>query len=115
MKKLQLTLIFLALFGMMHAVSAQRVVRVYPKHGTVVRTVYKPRVVVHKGTTFHLSDGVWYTSRNGSYIVTAAPRGVFIKRLPRGRKIVRVNGRKLYLYKGVYYQKKGRGFIVIDL
>lgn len=115
MKKIQITILLAALFGMMYTASAQRVVKVYPKHGTVVRTVYKPRVVVHKGASFHFSDGVWYKANRGSFVVCAAPRGVVVKRLPRGRKVVRINGRKHYRYKGVVYQKTRRGYVVVHV
>ena len=115
MKKLQYLMIILAVTGSMYTISAQRVVTVYPRHGTVVRTVYKPIVVVHKGATFHFSDGVWYNPRHGSYVVCAAPVGVVVKRLPRGREIVRINRRKLYRYRGVVYQKVKRGFVVVQV
>ncbi len=115
MKKMHKIILLTLLLGMTYTAGAQRVVTVYPKYGTVVRTVYKPRVVVHKGSTFHFSDGIWYTAKGGSYIVCAAPRGVVVKRLPRGRRVVRINGRKHYRYKGVVYQKTRRGYMVVHI
>ena len=42
MKNLKLVLVIIAFFGMLSAGNAQRIVKVYPKHGTVVTTVHKP-------------------------------------------------------------------------
>ncbi|GMN09221.1 hypothetical protein MTsPCn9_03230 [Croceitalea sp. MTPC9] len=116
MKNLKITLVVMALFGAMIAVNAQTtVVRVYPKHGKVVTTVKKPRVVVHKKTNFYFADGIWYKARGRKYVVCAAPVGVKVRRLPRGNKVVVVNGRKLYKYRGVWYKKSGRNFVVVNV
>ena len=102
--------------GGMLTVNAQRtVVRVYPKHGTVVTTIHKPRVVVHKKTNFYFSDGVWYRARGRKYVVCAAPVGINVRTLPRGNKVVVVNGRKLYKYKGIWYKRSGRNFVVVNV
>ncbi|WP_422348338.1 DUF6515 family protein [Flagellimonas sp.] len=115
MKALKTILVAVALLGTM-AVSAQRtVVRVYPKHGTVVTTIKKPRVVVHKKTNFYFADGVWYKARGKRYVVCAAPVGIKVKRLPRTRTVVVVNGRKLYKSRGVWYKKSGRHYVVVNV
>ncbi len=113
MKKFFLLLTGIFLMGLMQAHAQKKVVRVYPKHGTVVTTVHKPKVVVHAGKKFHFSNGVWYRHSRGAYVVTAAPVGIGIKRLPRGHKVVVVGGKKFYHYKGVRYQKRGRVFVVV--
>lgn len=106
----------MALVGAMFMSNAQRkVVRVYPKHGTVVTTVVKPRVVVHKKTNFYVADGVWYKKRARKYMVCAAPVGVKVRTLPRGNKVVVVKGRKFYKYKGIWYQKTGRNYVVVNV
>lgn len=115
MKKIQLAIIAMVFLGSLQLANAQKVLRVYPRHGTVVRTVYKPVVISHGSTTFHFSDGVWYTSAHGSYVVCPPPRGVVIRHLPRGRAVVRINGKKYYRYKGVYYQRHRHGFIVVEV
>lgn len=98
------------------SVNAQRrVVKVYPTLGTVVTTVHKPKIIVHKGTRFHFAKGVWYKARGKKFVVSAAPIGVVIKRLPRGYKVVRHNGRKIYQFKGIRYHKKRGGYIIVNV
>ncbi len=115
MKNVKIILVAAILFGTLSSLSAQRIVKVYPRHGTVVTTLHKPKVVVHKGINFHFADGVWYKVRGRKYIVCAAPTGIAVRRLPRGNKVVIHNGRKLYKYKGIWYKKKGRGYVVINV
>ena len=106
----------MALLGTILSVSAQlRVVKVYPKHGTVVTTIHKPKVIIHKNARFHFANGVWYKAQGRKYVVCAAPLGIKVRHLPRGNKVVHINGRKLYKYKGVWYKKKGRGFVVVTV
>lgn len=116
MKSMKIMLLALAFLGTLATAEAQRtVVRVYPKYGTVVTTIKKPRLVVHKKTNFYFSDGVWYKARGRKYVVCAAPLGVKVRHLPRGNKIVHINGRKLYKYKGVWYKKSGRHYVVVTV
>ena len=116
MKNVKHILLTVALIGGMVFASAQRtVVRVYPRHGTVVTTLNSPRVVVHKRTNFYFADGVWYRARGRKYVVCAAPVGVKVRTLPRGNTIAVVNGRKLYRYKGIWYRKSGRNFVVVHV
>ena len=113
MKNLKVFLVIVAFFGALTASTAQRVVKVYPKHGTVVTTVHKPTIVVHKGVRFHFASGIWYRSSGKKFIVSAAPRGITLRRLPRGYKVVRIKGRKYYAFKGIRYQKVGRYYKVV--
>jgi hypothetical protein len=116
MKNFKILLVVMALFGAMISANAQRtVVRVYPKRGTIVKTVKKPKVVVHKKTNFYFANGIWYKARGRNYVVCAAPVGVKVRKLPRGNKVVVVNGRKLYKYKGIWYKKSGRKYIVVNV
>lgn len=116
MKNLKIVLVVMVFLGTLFPANAQRkVVKVYPKHGTVVSTIHKPNVVIHKGAKFHFSDGVWYKTRGGNFVVCAAPIGIRVRHLPRGYKVVRVNGRKLYKYKGIWYKKKGRGYLIVNV
>ncbi|MEL6918590.1 MAG: DUF6515 family protein [Bacteroidota bacterium] len=115
MKNLKNVLIILVLFGSLAAVHAQTTVNLYPKYGTVVTKVYKPKVIVHRGVNFHFSNGIWYKTRGRKYVVCAAPVGVKVRQLPRGNKVIVYNGRKLYKYKGVWYKKSGRGYIVVNV
>nr|WP_298999214.1 DUF6515 family protein [uncultured Allomuricauda sp.] len=110
-----LIMVFLVLGTMAACASQTKVVRVYPKHGTVVTTIHSPKVVVHKKTNFYFAEGVWYKARGRRYVVCAAPVGVRLRTLPRGYKIVWRNGRKLYSYKGIWYKKTGRNFVVVTV
>ncbi|MFK7814372.1 MAG: DUF6515 family protein [Maribacter sp.] len=115
MKNLKTVFFTMTLLGAMLISNAQRkAVRVYPKHGTIVTTVVKPKVVIHKKTNFYFADGVWYKARGRKYVVVAAPVGLKVRKLPRGNKVVVVNGRKLYKYKGIWYKKSGRNYIVVN-
>jgi len=116
MKNLKTVLFTILLLGAMLASNAQRkVVRVYPKHGTVVTTVIKPRVVVHKKTNFYFADGVWYKTKGKRYVVVNAPVGVKVRRLPRARKVVIIKGRKFYKYRGIWYKKIAGGYTVVTV
>ncbi len=117
MKNLKLVFVLMLIFGMVSSATAQRkVVKVYPKHGTIVTKVHKPKVVVHNKVRFHFSDGVWYKPQGKRFVVCAAPLGVQIRHLPRGNKVVKLrNGRKVYKYKGIWYKKKGRGYVVVNV
>lgn len=115
MKSMKVILATIALLGTMVASAQSTVVRVYPKHGTIVTTINKPRTVVHKKTNFYFADGVWYKARGKRYVVCAAPAGIKVRRLPRARKVVVVNGRKLYKYRGIWYKKTGRHYVVVNV
>lgn len=115
MKSLKLLVIIILLVGATSAVSAQRTVKVYPGHGTVVTTLYQPKLIVHKGVNFHFSNGIWYKARGRKYVVCAAPIGIKVRKLPLGNKLVVHRGRKYYTYNGVFYKKKGRNYIVVNV
>ena len=116
MKNLNRILLIVALVGGMLVSQAQRtVVRTYPKHGTVVTTLTQPKVFVHKRTNFYFADGVWYKARGRNYVVVGAPVGLKVRNLPRGNKVVVINGRKLYQYKGIWYKKSGRRYVVVNV
>ena len=116
MKNLKRILLTFALIGGFLTTNAQRtVVRVYPKQGTIVATLKKPKVVVHNKANYYVADGVWYRAQGRKYVVVAAPVGIKVRRLPRGNKVVVVNGRKLYKYRGIWYKKTGRHFVVVNV
>ena len=117
MKRIKVILVITAFLGSIIAAHAQikTVVRVYPKHGTIVKTIANPRVIAHRKTNYYYADGVWYKARGKQYVVTAAPRGIKVRTLPRGSKVVYRNGRRLYQYRGVWYKKRGRNYIVVNI
>lgn len=110
-------LAIVAFLGTILTIQAQTrtVVKIYPKHGTMVRTVSNPRIIVHKKTSFYYADGVWYKARGKRYVVTAAPRGIRLKTLPRGSKVVYRNGRRLYQYRGIWYKRSGNHYVVVNV
>ncbi len=113
MKSLKVVLVIIAFFGMLSAGNAQRIVKVYPKHGTVVTTIHKPRLLFHKGINYHFASGIWYKARGRKYVVCAAPRGIVLRTLPRGHRVVYIKGRKYFAYKGIHYRKIGRTYKVV--
>ncbi|MDT0540081.1 DUF6515 family protein [Croceitalea sp. P059] len=116
MKNLKTFLAAIAILSAMFISNAQKkVVRVYPTHGTVVTTVTKPKIIVHKKTNFYFADGVWYKAKGRKYVVVGAPVGLKVRKLPRGKKLVVINGRKLYRYKGIWYKKSGRNYVIVNV
>ena len=116
MKQIRQMAIALLLLGMMQtAYSQTKVVRVYPKHGTIVATLTKPKVVVFKNKRYFFTDGVWYRSARRGYRVCAAPVGLRLKALPAGHKVVIVRGKKYFRYKGITYQKRRGHFYVVTV
>ncbi|WP_299161545.1 DUF6515 family protein [uncultured Eudoraea sp.] len=115
MKSLKLLVIIILLVGTTSTITAQRNIKVYPKHGTVVTTLYQPRLVVHKRVNFHFSKGIWYKARGRKYVVCAAPVGIKVRKLPVGNKVVVYSGKEYYTYNGVFYKKKGRNYIVVNV
>lgn len=117
MKNLKIVLVAILMFGGLSLASAQqKVVKVYPKHGTIVTKINKPKVVTHNKINFRFADGVWYKPQGKRFVVCAAPVGIQIRSLPRAKKVVKLkNGRKLYKYKGIWYKKKGRGYVVVNV
>jgi hypothetical protein len=113
MKSLKIVLVIISFFGMLTAGNAQRNVKVYPKHGTVVTTINKPRIILHKGINYHFASGVWYKARGRKFVVCAAPSGIVLKTLPRGHKVIFVKGRKYFAYKGIHYRKIGNTYKVV--
>ena len=91
------------------------VVRTYPRSGTVVTTLKKPIVIAHQRANYYFANGVWHRAQGRKYVVCAAPAGTAVKRLPRGRRVVYVKGRKLYKYSGVWYRRVGGRYVVVNI
>lgn len=113
MKTLKILLVLALMLGAFGNANAQRVVKVYPRYGTVVTTVHKPRIYKFHGIKYRFAAGVWYKPYGRKYVVCAAPVGISISVLPRGHKIVYVRGKRYYKFNGVYYKKRGRSFKVV--
>jgi len=115
MKAIRTMIVLVAFLGATIMSNAQKVVTVYPKRGVVVTKIQKPKRVLYKGVNFHYAQGVWYKKHTKGYVVCAAPFGATIKRLPRGYRVVRRNGRKLYQYKGIWYKKRKGAYVVVNV
>ena len=115
MKRLKSLFILIALLGGFTLAQANTAVKVYPRIGLVVTTMHKPKIYVHKGVSFHFSNGIWYRAKGKRFVVSTAPVGLYINSLPMGRKVVYVKGRRYYRYNGIWYQKRGRGFSVVKI
>jgi len=64
MNNLKIILTSFIIFGSLYFATAQRkVVKVYPKHGTIVTKVPNPKIIVHHRINFHFADGVWYSPK----------------------------------------------------
>ena len=111
MKSLKILLVLAIMLGMSWTAEANKI-KVYPRYGTVVVKVHHPKVFVHGGVNFYYAKGVWYKARGRKYIVSRAPIGVRVRYIPRGYRIVRVNGIKYYTYNGIWYTKK-RGYYTV--
>jgi len=115
MKNLKTLFIVLITSFVFNVSSAQITLKVYPKHGTVVSRVVKPKIIKHNTVKYYVSDGIWYKNKNKKYIVVSAPNTVVIKKSPIGYKVVKVNGKTFYKYRGVLYKKQRRKFIVVNV
>lgn len=111
MKSLKLLLILSLMIGMSWTAQANKI-KLHPRYGTVVVKVHHPKVIVHSGANFYYARGVWYKPYGRKYVVVKAPIGVRVKYIPRGYRIVRVNGKKYYTYNGIWYTKK-RGYYTV--
>ncbi len=117
MGNLKIVLALFMIFGSLNFATAQRkVAKAHPKHGTIVTKFHKPKIIVHNRINFHFADGVWHKPKGKKSVVCAAPAGVQVRHLPQGNKVVKLgNGRKAYKYKGVWYKKKGRTYVVVNV
>jgi hypothetical protein len=55
-------------------------------------------------TYWYYYGGVYYTEDNDQYVVMDPVVGMTVDSLPQGAKHVKVDGKTLYVYDGVYYQ-----------
>ncbi|GGG47659.1 hypothetical protein GCM10011414_16730 [Croceivirga lutea] len=115
MKKLVVLMVIFFSTAVLTSVEAQKKIRVYPVIGTVVTKISKPKIIIRNTAKIYFADGIWYKQQKGRYIVISAPTGVTVSKLPVRRKAVVINGRKLFKYRGVYYKKSGRNFVVVNV
>jgi hypothetical protein len=76
----------------------------YPPHGASLSAPPPaPVVVSHPSGRYYYSGGVWYAPRGPSYVVVAAPVGVFVPVLPPYYSTVWVSGAPYYYANQTYY------------
>jgi hypothetical protein len=76
----------------------------YPPRGTTVGLPPSAPVVInHPSGHYYYSGGVWYAPRGPSYVVVAAPIGVFVPVLPVYYTTVWANGAPYYYANDTYY------------
>ena len=76
----------------------------YPPHGTAVSAPPSSTVMVnHPSGHYYYSGGVWYAPRGPSYVVVAAPVGVFVPVLPVYYTTLWVGGAPYYYANDTYY------------
>lgn len=111
---------------------------------TAYRPGYEVRVLpsgyrteIIGGTHYYYHNGVYYRSRSGHYVVVEAPRSryesprppynaysryerpdehreVIITRLPHGYHQINTPSGRYYQHNGVYYQKRGNGYVIVS-
>lgn len=115
MKNLKFIFVGLILLGSIYSAKAETTNTMEITTEFVVTKVHPWNVFIHKGKKYHFRTGKWYVKRGRKYVQVRPPVGIKVRNLPRGNKIIHVNGRKLYKYKGMWYKKKGRGYVVVTV
>jgi len=76
----------------------------YPERGGFARAVPgRPFIVERGGGRFFYSGGVWYAPRGPSFVVVAAPIGVFVPVLPPFYTTLWIGGLPYYYANDTYY------------
>lgn len=73
-------------------------------------------VVLVRGVTYYVVDGLFYRPGPGGYVLVRAPVGAVVHRLPPHVRVVRVRGKSTYRVGGVYYRydAKRRAYVVVN-
>lgn len=77
------------------------------------------RVETIGGTRYYQSNGTYYRSRSGRYVVVDPPgngrrdREVYIKKLPSGHRMVPYRGKTYYQVQNTYYVQRGGGYVIV--
>ncbi|MBM4333737.1 MAG: hypothetical protein FJ117_21400 [Deltaproteobacteria bacterium] len=89
--------------------------RYYPARGQVIRELPRHhRVVVHKGTRFYFSGGVWFRPQGPRFAIVVPPVGLFVPFLPPYFTTIWVGGVLYYYANEVYYAHRGDGYVVVE-
>lgn len=63
----------------------------------------------HGGYPHYFHDGRFYRRHRRGYVVVAPPRGAYLRRLPRGARSYRQGNAEYKEYRGVVYERSGKG------
>jgi hypothetical protein len=89
--------------------------RSYPARGQYIGQLpHDHRVVIHGGTRYYFSAGVWYRPYGPRYAVVAPPFGLIVPFLPPYYATIWVGGVPYYYANEVYYAHRGNGYIVVE-
>jgi len=89
--------------------------RLYPLRGQFRTTLPRDhRSVLHRGTRFFFSGGVWYLPQGLRFFVTVPPIGLVVPFLPSSYVTVWVGGAPYYYANEVYYAHRGDGYVVVE-
>ena len=78
--------------------------------GVVIDYLPHGYVTFHYGGSPHYYyDGYFYRRHRRGYVIVAPPRGVFLRRIPRGARSYRRGGVEYKEYRGVEYERVGKG------
>ena len=89
--------------------------RSYPVRGQVIRELPRDRrVVVHGGTRYYFSGGIWYRPQGLRFSIIMPPVGLFLPFLPPYYATIWVRGVPYYYANEVYYAHRGDGYVVVE-
>jgi len=89
--------------------------RSYPARGQVIRQLPRDRrTVVHGGSRYYFSGGVWYRPRGSQFTIVVPPVGLFVSFLPPYYATIWLGGVPYYYANEVYYAHRGNGYVVVE-
>jgi hypothetical protein len=89
--------------------------RYYPSRGHEIQALPRShRAVVHGGTRYYFSGGVWYRPYGPRFTVVMPPVGLFVPFLPPYFATIWVGGMPYYYANEVYYAHRGNGYVVVE-
>lgn len=89
--------------------------RSYPALGQAVRALPRDhRVVVHGGSRYYFSGGVWYRPHGPHFAVIVPPIGLFVPFLPPYYATIWLHGIPYYYANEIYYAHRGNGYVVVE-
>jgi hypothetical protein len=89
--------------------------RFYPDRGQFNRGLPSDhRTVVHGGSRYYFSGGVWYRPSGPRFVVATPPVGLFVSFLPPYYTTIWAGGFPYYYANEVYYAQRAGGYVVVD-